>query len=399
MDTIQSAAEGKVSDVLTSLRCDEHDESQVTVSRSEGRLQISGFGCCHAFETRVRATLKQLGATPAMDADQSDADGQRNPRAFISHSHADNDRIARPLDALLRERGLEVWLDERDLLPGTNLIDEIFSRGIAKSGAFVAILSANSIDSKWVHEELTNAVVQKIAGVVKVIIPVVLDGVAPPDFLKHTVWEVVNDLNLLPMHADRIAAAIFGRQPAPAAPPPAYAGVPVHHLPSLDTVDEQIFVAACCQIVDREPYHPVVGFPELLASSEKLGISYGHALESLAALEQHHYFENVLHSLGDRGIPAGGRISHHGMEMYLTHYRPKEYLEAKRGVLSEIVNNNGHSSRLMARQLGIHEAFVDHILIGLKYGGHLTAAHHSGGISIHPNRTIARVLRELENEA
>lgn len=81
------------------------------------------------------------------------------PLAFISHSSADKDRIARALDALLRERGIRVWLDERDLLPGYNLVDAIFDHGIARSDAFVVVLSANSMKSGWVHEELTNAVV------------------------------------------------------------------------------------------------------------------------------------------------------------------------------------------------------------------------------------------------
>jgi hypothetical protein len=69
------------------------------------------------------------------------------------------------------ERGFRTRLDERDLLPEGNLVDEIFSHGIAKSDIVVVVLCATSTESKWVHEELTNAVVQKIDGVVKMIIP------------------------------------------------------------------------------------------------------------------------------------------------------------------------------------------------------------------------------------
>ena len=43
------------------------------------------------------------------------------------------------------------------------------------------------------------------------VIPVVVDSVTVPDALKATVWEYVPDLDMLEVHADRIAASIFGR--------------------------------------------------------------------------------------------------------------------------------------------------------------------------------------------
>lgn len=401
MTRLISAARAEIErlivDSVTALRCSAHPESRVTVNWKNGKALLSGPACCPAFERQLSQALYELGATPMMEENQPTAAHQRQPLAFMSHSSADKERIARPLDTLLREHGIGVWLDERDLLPGRNLVDEIFSHGISRSDVFVVILSENSINSGWVHEELTNAAVQKIDGVVKAIIPIILDGVTPPDFLKQTVWETINDLNRLPMHADRVAAAIIGRQPAPIAPLPAYAGTPVYQLPSLTNVDEQIFVAACRQILDNTDfYSPIVSFPQLFDFGQRVGLSEEQVAESLAALEQHRYLTQVIHGFGEMH-PAGGRISDYGMEQYLRHYMPDEYRSAKLAVLSDIVNRNGHSSRPMARSLGIHEAIVEHILMNLEYGGHVIASHHSQGVTIRPNPTIARLLRDLES--
>jgi len=83
------------------------------------------------------------------------------PKVFLSHSSADKPRIVNRLDKLLRERGIDVWLDERELLPEKNLVEEIFTHGISKSDVFLVVLSANSIERPWVIEELSVAVVQK----------------------------------------------------------------------------------------------------------------------------------------------------------------------------------------------------------------------------------------------
>jgi len=387
-------AEQHIVESMSLLQCEEHG-SRVTVTSEEGKVLLSGQSCCEAFEAQVAAALIEIGASPNVQPDQQDQK-PGPPKAFISHASADKERIVRQLDELLRERGFETWLDERDLLPGKQLLQEIFTHGIGKSDVFIVVLSANSIDRAWVREELNNAFLRHIEGSIDCVIPIVLDGVTPPDFLKNTIWETVSDLNRLPMHADRIAATVFGQRPAPAAPPPQYAGLPVHRLPSLTSVDEQIFVAACRQILDRQTfYHPGVDFSQLFEFGKSLGMSEEQIAESLAALEQHHYFEQVIHGLGARH-PSAGRVSHYGMEQYLTNYQAAAYRADKLAILSLIVNQNAHSSRGIAMTLGCHEAIVQHVLVSLDHGGHVIARHHSQGVGIHPNPTIGRVLRDLE---
>ncbi len=163
----------------------------------------------YAAQIRERALF--LATEPPEEKHEADVDpgstqiGEASiPRVFLSHSSADKPRIVSKLDEMLRARGIPVWLDERDLLPGQNLVDEIFTSGISGSGVFLVVLSKNSINSKWVKEELSVATVQRINGVVKMIIPVVIDGVSVPDVLAATVWEVIPNIDDLDKHVDRI---------------------------------------------------------------------------------------------------------------------------------------------------------------------------------------------------
>ena len=125
------------------------------------------------------------------------------PCAFISHANRDKERIARPLDAGLRNRGIGTWLDERDMLPGDKLVRKIFREGITGSDGFIVVLSQYSSGSRWLRDELDAAVVHRINGAVKTIIPVVLDRVTVPFELAATVWETISDLSNLEPHFDR----------------------------------------------------------------------------------------------------------------------------------------------------------------------------------------------------
>jgi TIR domain len=383
--------ERKIREAVEPLQCEEHG-TRATVAVREGNVVISGYQYCDAFEARVASTLKEKGARPRV---QPEAAPTEAPKVFMSHSHADKERIVNRLDELLRERGLQVWLDTRDLLPGTNIVDEIFSHGIGKSNIVIVVLSANSIDSRWVHEELTNAVVQKIKGVVKMIIPMVLDGVTPPDFLLQTVYEPIPDPSNLAIHADRIAASVFGQRPAPTAPPPAYAGMPVHRLPSLSATDEQLFVAACKHTLDtKDFYDPSVQFSRLFDWAKTIGLSEEQVAESIRALEQHRYFARVLRS--GAGYPVAGRLSHYGFEQYLKNYDAPAYREAKRAVIAYLVNNGGGQSDVISNATQTHPAIVEHIAEDLKRGGHIIALEQAVGMSIQAEPTLARVLRDLE---
>ena len=74
---------------------------------------------------------------------------------FISYSHADK-AFARRLHDTLQERGIRCWLDERQLLPGDNIYDQV-DRGIRLWDKVLLCCSEASLTSWWVDNEINKA--------------------------------------------------------------------------------------------------------------------------------------------------------------------------------------------------------------------------------------------------
>jgi hypothetical protein len=72
-------------------------------------------------------------------------------RVFLSYAHADRGKVER-IDVLLREIGLTpVW--DRDIAGGTAFDDGI-RRRIAQAHVFMPLLTSNSREQPWVHQEI-----------------------------------------------------------------------------------------------------------------------------------------------------------------------------------------------------------------------------------------------------
>ena len=139
---------------------------------------------------------------------------------FISHSSKDKERFVNRFARRLQEAGVKTWLDDDRLLPGDSLTEQIFTQGLGAADVVIAVLSANSINSRWVREELHNAANLKIEGKCK-IVPVVLDDAEVPDFLKDTVHVKIAYCSSYNREFRRILDAVRDpdpRQPAPDTP-------------------------------------------------------------------------------------------------------------------------------------------------------------------------------------
>jgi hypothetical protein len=413
MQSISRRLQASANSKLDGLWCPEHQQAPSAICTDNGG-SIKVNACCSTMLGHVRLRLGPPTALASADdpAEHSDASdrisqtradlpnesrAETRPKAFLSHASADKERIARPLDALLRARGIDVWLDERDLLPGRNLVEEIFTHGISKSDVFIVVLSSNSIDRPWVTEELSVAVVRRINGIVKLIVPIVIDGIQPPEALVATVWERIPDLDKLELHADRIAASVIGTTPPPIAPKPAYAGIAVHRLAGLEPNDERIFVFACEQLLANATAYPLVQLSQIADQAAALGMSEEQVYESIAALENAHFLHELGHYLGENR-PLHARIPGLAFERYLKAYRPTEYRREKLAILAAIVNEGASHSREIAATLCIHEYVVDHVLEALESSSHVMASHSMDGIHVRANPTLARVLRQMEAE-
>lgn len=101
---------------------------------------------------------------------------------FLSHSHHDKE-FTRKLGSGLRRAGHIVWIDEADIDVGDSLIEEI-SRRIDSVDYVVAIISKASVNSEWVKNELDIAMTRQIEEKRVLVLPILLDEVELPGFLK-----------------------------------------------------------------------------------------------------------------------------------------------------------------------------------------------------------------------
>jgi hypothetical protein len=100
---------------------------------------------------------------------------------FISHSHVDM-AFARRLHEALQDRGIRCWVDEKELLPGDDIHEQV-GRGIRLWDKVLLCCSKHSLKSWWVDAEIEKAF-QKEQALMKVrnkkvlaLIPLDLDGV------------------------------------------------------------------------------------------------------------------------------------------------------------------------------------------------------------------------------
>lgn len=80
-------------------------------------------------------------------------------KVFISHASEDKERFVTEFAIRLREKGVDVWLDKWEMLPGDSLVEKIFEEGLKEADAVIIVLSQFSVDKPWVLEELNVSVI------------------------------------------------------------------------------------------------------------------------------------------------------------------------------------------------------------------------------------------------
>jgi G:T/U-mismatch repair DNA glycosylase len=89
---------------------------------------------------------------------------------FLSHASEDLEAVARPLAEMLERRGLHVWIDELELVPGRGLVEQI-NNALAASRNGAIILSPSFLRKSWTTLELDALVAGRMSRQ-KLLIPV-----------------------------------------------------------------------------------------------------------------------------------------------------------------------------------------------------------------------------------
>lgn len=107
-------------------------------------------------------------------------------RIFISHSHQDKPAVELITERLQRA-GHEVWVDHLKLKPGDNISRKI-QQGIESADAFLVVVSANSLRSKWVLQEFSSLALSELSKREPKIIPILLDDSTVPSYLSNYLY-------------------------------------------------------------------------------------------------------------------------------------------------------------------------------------------------------------------
>lgn len=110
----------------------------------------------------------------------------KTPSLFLSHSSRDK-FFVRELAVRLQQAGVKVWLDEAEMNIGDSLTQKI-GEAIERTDFVGAVLSHNSIGSEWVQRELQVALQKEFSGRHVVVLPILLESVAIPPFLKDKLY-------------------------------------------------------------------------------------------------------------------------------------------------------------------------------------------------------------------
>ncbi|QQX76454.1 MULTISPECIES: toll/interleukin-1 receptor domain-containing protein [Aequorivita] len=103
-------------------------------------------------------------------------------KIFLSHTSIDKP-IVRKFKKLLEVQSFDVWLDEDSILIGDSILKSI-ERGLLMTDYVLLFISRRALESPWVEKEITAAITLEIEKKDNLILPIVIDDIELPLFLK-----------------------------------------------------------------------------------------------------------------------------------------------------------------------------------------------------------------------
>ena len=126
---------------------------------------------------------------------------------FVSYSSLDQQFVKR-LATDLMERGLNVWFADWEMRPGESLLDRI-SSAIRDSSYLFVVISPNSVNSKWVRQELRQAMSEEIESSQMKVVPILRQQCELPSFLTDKIYVDLTDEEWYEYGVQRLTDLVF----------------------------------------------------------------------------------------------------------------------------------------------------------------------------------------------
>lgn len=311
-----------------------------------------------------------------------------SPKVFISHAHEDKDRFVTNFATELRKKAVDAWVDTWEILPGDNLVDKIFEKGLKEADTVIVILSSNSVNKPWVREELNISVINRINKGIK-IIPIVLDDCTIPESLISTALVKIDDLTSYEESFSNILSSIFGMQDKPALGAlPYYISNLYNEIGGLTRTDNLVLKQVCDYIVQQNWFFTVEQ-KKVFENGNELGFSNSEIEDSIKILQNCHYF-NV------NGTSEGYiiEVTESGFERYAQTYIDNYDTIVKKTV-SAIVNESIEGVNNISSKINEPAIIIYHIFKILELEGHIELIEYSGDMDIwvgNVNPSLKRML-------
>jgi hypothetical protein len=315
--------------------------------------------------------MKPRSTIPKASAPAPDPGNTAPPKVFLSHASEDKERFVVDFATRLRQRGIDVWLDRWEMLPGDSLVQKIFEEGMAGAVAVIVVISKHSIAKPWVREELNVAVVRKINKSSK-LIPVVIDECAMPECLQATIWEKINDLKDYEPNLDRIVLSIFGRShKPPVGAAPAFTNRPAVTIGELTSLDSLVLQTACEICLEENDHSNLQVFgEELTERTKKLGVSEAAFMEGVHVLRSRGYLKTETHGVV--------QITFSGFEAYLKAHR-SDYEKLLKKFASRVVNEGLWRGEDLEKSMELPWPLLEHIFEVFAEKGWILVERYGGG--------------------
>lgn len=79
---------------------------------------------------------------------------------FLSHASEDKEIVRKVYEGLKNE--YKCWFDEAEILPGDDIVDQVFRNGLLQSKYVILFLSHNFLNKEWPKEELKRAIARQL---------------------------------------------------------------------------------------------------------------------------------------------------------------------------------------------------------------------------------------------